>query len=63
MASALQLLSSEPPVPVVTVAGDSRGGLIGILAMPGSRGMPAAVSVSVAVGDLPAGCLSGSAAP
>ena len=45
--STLRLFSSEPPLPMVTVVGDSRGGLIGTLATPDSRGVPGvAVAVS-----------------
>lgn len=44
--SALRLLSSEPPVPTVTVVGDSRDSLIGTVATPDSKGVPA-VALSI----------------
>ena len=38
--SELRLFSSEPPAPVLTVVGDSRGGLIGTVATPDYAGVP-----------------------
>jgi beta-galactosidase len=38
--SELRLFSSEPPPPTLTVVGDTRGGLIGTVATPDSRGVP-----------------------
>ena len=40
--SELRLFSSEPPAPVLTVVGDSRGGLIGTVAAPDSSGVAGA---------------------
>ena len=38
--SELRLFSSEPPPPILTAVGDSRGGLIASVATPDSRGVP-----------------------
>jgi beta-galactosidase len=40
--SELRLFSSEPPAPILTVVGDSRGGLIGTVATPDFAGVPGA---------------------
>ena len=51
MVSELRLFSSRPPSPVLTVVGDSRGGLIGTVAAPDYRPIPdARVRVKGAAG-------------